>query len=775
MPTSLQHQILPGRYFGRSYFAMRSRGLRVLHLLEICPKTKWQGNCQRAGESAGTAGKKFLRRLEIAKIVLASFLFFAVLGLAHADILNIETVSYQRCNTKPPLRCDSTASSTLVRVQFTEALDGSPTTSFVGNWTLVAANTVKSNVNSGMNSCSADACQPLITPLFLNTTIVRELIAYDLELVASGIPYGYILLSQTANGQNVSQLQNPNQLDANITCSGAAAPLSAKNVCSAGAPPITPSLVAEKMGAYPDTAFVNLLRWLPNSQRKQCNGVICYACPSGQPKLSTLFRTYGFGGTCQLFKISATSQQANFELDVFANLTTVSGQNLGAGLYFSSLMNFGSGGQLPDVQRTSFTRLARGWFEGLSVSAGDKTRLTSVSATIEGGYIMVCNADQSDVPLDQGFFNPYNSSKNNWVPTANGLGGNQSWFYLSANDVVALRGSYCGKLGYVSNLAPQLSKYNLTNACITGNVQAGLCVPGYSNNPNATNSTSLTPALIISRLNEYALAAAADPSTPVPAFLPPLWNPVNPPYYLRVLPNNYQLVYQPQSFDPIQVTGTYVMQFSNDVVIYGNQTKRVSVNYANTICTYWTARKTGALQFQVCNYGNDTSDTTFFLQVLRCTSDVVFTNSSMPSPPFTISLYNLQPGSCVYTPSIDIKSYSQPGNYTDFVPNTQIPLIGKCQFLVFDSSNSTTLVGSVSAPASLPCIARENPLRNVTAIPEATCNFWGDPCSDDDILVWISIAALLAGTLVIIATIFGCLIHYKADKKNNYSTVPSNY
>ena len=695
-------------------------------------------------------------------------------GLAGAIVTRLETVAYQPCNTVPPLVCASTQASTFVRVGFKESLDGSPTTTVASPWTVVAANTQPTQTNTGLNNCGGGVCAPLKQPLYITTQIVRALVVEELELVASDIPYGAILLSLEATGSHdVPILADPTQLDASITCAGAVAPLSAKGVCFEDAPPISEAVIGSQLGAYPDQVMTDAAKWLPTSQRGLCSGVICYSCPAGGgfPSDSTLYTAYPFGPPCSLYRISSPSAQANYEIDVSMQLTTASGAATNASIFFTSLSNFGTGGQLPSVQNTSFSQVSRGWFESLSVSAGDKARLTSLTGRLEGGMIMVCNADGSSAKLDQGFFYPWDTTISNNVPTATGLGGTQSWAFIDPDLAVTLTGTDCGKSGQATNLAPRLSQLNLTNACSLGLPQRGFCVPGYLNDPNST-STSLTPALIISQINQYAEQVLSDDTTPPPRFLPPLWNPQQPQYYLRVLPNgSYQLVYQQQNFDEFDVEGTFVVQISNDVVQYSNVTQGVTVSFQNTICSYWTTQAVGALQFQVCNVGNSTTDTTFYLQLLGCSDTILFTNESTKMPPLTIPFFYLAPGQCAYSPSIDIATTFQPGNYVNFVPNTPIPIIGTCQYIITDSSNQTALVGSFDTPATQVCIAVEYPLRRVVGVENQECGFFSDQC-DEDIEWWIWGVVFFAIILVIIAIGVIGLIVTKALQKTVAKSQP---
>ena len=690
----------------------------------------------------------------------------AIVSVALGGVTSIKTTAYEPCNTVPPLRCDSSQSSTFVEVSFTESVSGLPVASFSKSWTLVAANTVPDRSNGGLDTCTASACTPLSVPLIMNATIVRAVVAYSLSKTNIQIPYGWFVNSLASTGSfNVTQLMNPAQLDnSSFACSGVVAPLSAKNGCAADtAPIISPTLIASQLGHFTDPVMVNATAWLPNSLSGNCKGIICYSCPtqppgSQFPTVSTLYTSYAFGPRCALWQIQSNSQGTNYELDVGVTLTQSDGTPTGAGIYFTSMSNTGSGGQIDvDGGRVSRTRLSRGWFKSLSTSDQNAKRLNELSSQLDGAGIVVCSADES-AQFDQGFFYPWDTSKTNNVPTATGTNTSQSWFYLSPADMKAVMGSSAGQgSGPITNFATRLAAANLTDACAKNLVQQGVYVPGYLANPNATTN-SYTPALVISALNEYAVAASVNQATPPPRFLPPGWNPSMPQYYLRSLANDeFQLVYQPVSFSPFEVSGTYVVQVSNDVVLYGNTTKKITVSLVNSICRYNTETQVGELIFQVCNYGTDTTDTTFNFELLSCSDNVVFLNSSVASPPFTVTLTNLAPNTCTYTNVYDIMSAIQPAEATEFVFRSKAPLFGSCAFIVTSSNGSTVLFGSTDTPATIPCFLIQEPFRVIPDVVMPECSFWKVNC-EEMVWIWITIVGVaLIGIGFIILLIIYCV------------------
>ena len=714
--------------------------------------------------------------------IIALLAMVAVAG--HGATTQIETTTYQPCNTKPPLRCNinqgnTDQGSTFVRVSFAESLSGLPLTTYVGNWTTVASNTIPGTTNIGLNSCSATSCIPLAVPLVVNITIVRALVAYDLEQVPGTIPYGYFLNKIVGNGLNNSVTKDPTLLRQATTCMGIVAPLNADNVCYQTAPNISASLIAGQLGPvdYQDTAFGSAATWLPNSRALQCQGIICYPCTGvpNMPTSPTLYTSYAFGPKCTVWKVKTNAQQTNYEVDVFFNVTAADGSLTGGSIYFTSLSNFGTDAKIEP--RLSYTRLARGWFEKLSTVGQSSDRLDGISAPLDGAGIVVCSIDGSPV-FDQGFFYPWNQSIPNNVPTATGTNGSQSWFFLNKDAMTRALGPGCGQIGAIKNLAPQLSQFNLTDACVRNLVQTGFCVPGYSNtNSTTTPSNSLTPALVINALNQYAADVLDDPTTPQPAFLPPGWTPNAPPYYLRKLSTgSYQLAFQPSSFQKFDVQGTFVVQISNDVVIYGNQSQKLVVDPVASLCNYSPVTGQGNLLFYVCNQGLDTVNTTFYLNLVSCTANVNFTDSPKPSPPLVIAITNLSPGQCTYTPAYSISSLDPAPQTPDYVSvgYRKFLVFGSCSYFVYNNQNTTALFGTPTQPATISCFAVPNPLRAAQPETFTQCTFTNPVCPE---MVWARIFVIAVPILLVIlvVVIVGFSLILKYTKKPETSTYTSGH
>lgn len=681
--------------------------------------------------------------------------FFAA---AAAKATQIETVIYQPCNPKPPLLCDTNQGSTYLRVSFAEDLSGTPNTEFSTPWTVVASNTVPDGTNIGLDSCSADACIPLTVPLNVEVSIVRAVVAYSLKKVASGIAYGFYVDTSPSSGQDNPNLVDPSLLLSNDTCKGIVADLNAPNVCYKTAPLMTRALIEDQLGPYPDEVFANATSWLTNTRSGNCRGVICYPCAANAsaPSVPTLYTAYGFGPTCTLWQIQSNADQNNYELDVFVNITAADGSLTGASLFFTSLSDVGTTGSFES--RLSYTRLARGWFEELTTTAASSERLNKLSAPLDGAGIMVCSVTPGQETFNQGFFYPWNTDIPNNVPTASGTNSTQSWFYLSKDAMANVLGKGCGQIGTVTNLAPKLSLVNLTDACANNLVQSGYCVPGYANTP-FLNATSLTPAQVISALNLYALQASADDTVPQPPFLPPGWTPNSPPYYLRTLTSDsFQLVYQPSSFAAFDVEGTFVVQISNDIVLYGDASLKAVVDPVYSACTYSQLESSGYLQFRVCNRGTDPSATTFYLTVASCSSTVEFANTTNVSPPFAVAISDLAPGDCTYTDAYPIISLLPPqeATQTTTIGSRKFPVFGTCSYYVTDETNKTALFGSVAQPSTITCYTPLTPLRAAQILTVPDCTFWKANCPEA-IWAWTLVIGVPVLTFILIIVIVVCV------------------
>jgi len=669
------------------------------------------------------------------------FVCLVLLGCAHARVTSVTTKSYQSCNTVPPLTCSSSPNSTFLTVAFSESLDGSPTTVLTSPWTVVADNTNPTLTNEGLDKCSSAKCQKLRDPLYVDIKIVRAVLAFKLVDTGIRIPYGYYINSLVNIGNNQSVLMDPTLLAANTNCTGRLAQLYAPRVCSETAPSIGPSVFA-RCGAYADTPMIANTTWLENSRPGGCNGVICYQCPASGIPASKLYTLYAYGPQCALYQISDTTDQTNYEVDVFVNITStaIGGISLGS-IYFTSLANMGSG------PRITLSNLARGKFTRLSVSGASRQRLQSFEETLVGGVIAVCSADGNPV-FDQGFFNPWQNIDPVNVPTALGTGTKSMWFYLNKNQAALAYGASCGKQGDVMGLASAYSGVNLTNACLSGAVLNGTCVPGYSN-------STLTPCQIASVLNEYAINAGVDITTPVPPFLPSNWNPLFTQYYLREFAGTYQLVYQPANFQQFDIEGEFTVQISNDVVVYGDDRQGVLVARANSRCAYYTQDSFGSLQFSLCNL--NTNSATYNIQILSCTG---FVQTGL-SYPHNISV-TVGAGDCNYSPAQAVNSTRSLADIDDSLGLVAQAQFGNCTYLVWDEGYNTVLFGSQSTPATIRCFEVTTQVLPLGSEKAVYCSWYSINCDEQG---WALLAVILVPTTIVVSVIV-ILIVYAITKQD---------